>query len=68
MARCLVKHRDFTLLFYLNGTYSFLTNSTEQNRSWEANSHSAAQEIPHLLRNPKVHYRVHKNPPIRGPV
>jgi hypothetical protein len=31
----------------------------EQSRSWEASNHSATQ-IPHLLRNPQVHYYVHK--------
>jgi len=28
----------------------------EQSLSWEANRFSASQEIPRILRNPKVHY------------
>ena len=38
--------------------------------SWEANWFAASQEIPHISRNPKVHYRTHKRPPpvsILGP-
>ena len=40
-----------------------LTYSTHHSPSWEANRLSASQEIPRILWNPKVHYRIQKCPP-----
>jgi hypothetical protein len=50
------------LSLFQQNTY-LLAYSVEQSPSWEANRFSASQEIPRILWNPKVRYRIHKCPP-----
>jgi len=46
---------------------NLLTHSMEQSPSWQTKWFSTSQEIPRILWNPKVHYRIHKCPP-PGPI
>ena len=51
------------LTILLSVARSSITYSMVQSPSWEANWFEVSQEIPHILWNPKVHYRTHKRPP-----
>ena len=35
----------------------------EQNLAWEGNGFSATREIPCIIRNMGIHYRIHKSVP-----
>jgi hypothetical protein len=56
---------SFLLVFHMSLSFQVYlpTYSMEQNLSWEANWFVAIQEIPRILLNPKVQYRIHNSPP-----
>jgi len=56
--------RECLFIYLLNYfLFYFLTYTMEQSPSWEANRFLSSQEIPRILWNPNIYYRVCKFPP-----
>jgi len=59
-----VSKQIFADIFYVSCPISItFIYSMVKSPSWEVKWFAASQEIPHISRNPKFHYRTHKRPP-----
>ena len=56
------KWRLLTFLVKSRWRWAGIVNPMDQSHSWQTNSSSVSQDIPHILWNPMLHYHMRKTP------
>ena len=58
---CLSYRSAYVFIYLFVYLFIYLTNFIQQNSTWQSDSSSDSQQIPHVLWNPKVYHRAHNS-------